>query len=92
RTAKVKVAERGQLLADDVARVAAVREALGAEGRIRIDANMGWNVDEAERALHALSEFDLESAEQPCASVEELAELRSRLKSWDIPIAAAESV
>jgi len=92
RTAKVKVAERGQLLADDVARVAAVREALGAEGRIRIDANMGWNVDEAERALHALSEFDLEYAEQPCASVEELAELRSRLKSWDIPIAADESV
>lgn len=92
RTAKVKVAESGQSLADDVARVAAVRAAMGPEGRIRVDANMGWNVDEAERALHALSEFDLEYAEQPCASVEELAELRSRLKKWDIPIAADESV
>ena len=92
RTAKVKVAERGQSLADDIARVAAVREQMGPEGRIRIDANMGWNVDEAERALHALSEFDLEYAEQPCASVEELAELRTRLKKWDIPIAADESV
>ena len=39
RTAKVKVAEPGQRLADDVARVRAVREALGAEGRIRVDAN-----------------------------------------------------
>jgi O-succinylbenzoate synthase len=92
RTAKIKVAERGQSLADDIARVAAVRAAMGPEGRIRVDANMGWNVDEAERALHALSEFDLEYAEQPCASVEELAELRSRLRKWDIPIAADESV
>lgn len=92
RTAKVKVAERGQTLGDDIARVAAVRSAMGPEGRIRIDANMGWNVNEAERALHALSEFDLEYAEQPCVSVEELAELRSRLRKWDIPIAADESV
>ena len=92
RTVKVKVAERGQTLADDVARVAAVREALGAEGRVRVDANGAWNLDEAERALHALAEFDLEYAEQPCASVEELGELRRRLADWDIPIAADESV
>ncbi len=92
RTAKVKVAERGQGLADDVARVRAVREAMGPEGRVRVDANGGWNVDEAERALHALSEFDLEYAEQPCASVDELAELRRRLADWDIPVAADESV
>ena len=92
RTAKVKVAEPGQVLADDVARVRAVREAMGPEGRVRIDANGGWNVDEAERALHALAEFDLEYAEQPCASVDELAELRRRVKYMDIPIAADESV
>lgn len=92
RTAKVKVAEPGQRLADDVARVRAVRAAMGAEGRIRIDANGGWNVDEAEHALHALAEFDLEYAEQPCASVEELAELRRRVKYMGIPIAADESV
>ena len=92
RTAKVKVAEPGQRLADDVARVRAVREALGVEGRIRIDANGVWNVDEAEHAIHALAEFDLEYVEQPCGSVEELAELRRRVKYMGIPIAADESV
>jgi O-succinylbenzoate synthase len=92
RTAKVKVADPGQALADDVARVRAVREALGPEGRVRIDANAAWNVDEAERALHALAEFDLEYAEQPCATVDELAELRTRVKYMGIPIAADESV
>lgn len=92
RTAKVKVAETGQTLADDVARVRAVRAAMGVEGRVRIDANGGWNVDEAEHAAHALAEFDLEYLEQPCASVDELAELRDRLADWDLPIAADESV
>lgn len=92
RTAKVKVAEAGQLLSDDVERMRAVREAMGPEGRIRIDANGAWNVDEAERALHALAEFDLEYAEQPCSSVDELAELRRRVKYMGIPIAADESV
>ena len=92
RTAKVKVAEPGQLLADDVARVRAVRETMGPEGRIRIDANGAWNVDAAEHAIHALAEFDLEYVEQPCASVDELAELRARVKYMGIPIAADESV
>ena len=92
RTVKVKVAERGQTLADDVARVRAVRERLGPAGRIRVDANGGWNVDEAEHAAHALAPFDLEYLEQPCASVPELAELRSRVKDWQLPIAADESV
>lgn len=92
RTAKVKVAERGQTLADDVARVRAVREAMGPEGRVRIDANGAWNIDEAEHAVHALAEFDLEYVEQPCGSVDELAELRRRVKYMGIPIAADESV
>jgi O-succinylbenzoate synthase len=92
RTVKVKVAEPGQVLADDVARVAEARSALGPEGRIRIDANGGWNVDEAEHAIHALARFDLEYVEQPCASVHELAELRTRVKYMGIPVAADESV
>ncbi|WP_449407641.1 o-succinylbenzoate synthase [Microbacterium maritypicum] len=92
RTAKVKVAEPGQSLVDDVARVRAVREVLGPEGRIRIDANGLWNVDEAEHAVHALAEFDLEYVEQPCATVPELAELRTRVKYMGIPVAADESV
>lgn len=92
RTAKVKVAEPGQALADDVARVRAAREALGPEGRIRLDANGAWNVDEAEHAVHAMAEFDLEYVEQPCASVPELAELRRRIKYMGIPVAADESI
>ena len=92
RTAKVKVAEAGQTLADDIARVRAVRAEMGPEGRIRIDANAGWNVDEAERAIHALAPFDLEYAEQPCETIDELAELRERIAYLDIPIAADESV
>ncbi|MFP3467361.1 o-succinylbenzoate synthase [Leifsonia sp. SIMBA_070] len=92
RTAKVKVAEPGQTLSDDIARVRAVREALGPEGRIRIDANTLWNLDEAEHAIHALAPFDLEYVEQPCATVDELAELRRRIGYMGIPVAADESV
>lgn len=92
RTAKVKVAEAGSDLAGDIARVAAVRAALGPEGRIRIDANAAWNLDEAEHALRALSPYDLEYAEQPCASVAELAELQRRLRDLRVPIAADESI
>lgn len=92
RTAKVKVAEPGQTLSDDVARVRAVREVMGPEGRIRVDANGAWNVDEAEHAVHALGEYDLEYVEQPCATVAELTDLRRRVKYMGIPVAADESV
>ncbi|MDP3950026.1 o-succinylbenzoate synthase [Microbacterium sp.] len=92
RTVKIKVADPGQTLSDDIARVRAVRDALGPEGRVRIDANGAWNVDEAEHAIHALAGFDLEYAEQPCATVDELAELRTRVKYMGIPIAADESI
>lgn len=79
RTAKVKVAERGQSLADDIARVRAVREAMGDDALVRIDANGGWSVDEAVAGLQALAEFGLDYAEQPCMSVPELVEVRRRL-------------
>ncbi len=89
RTAKVKVAEPGQSLDADVARVAAVREALGPEGRVRVDANGGWSVDEAVHAIGVLGAFDLEYVEQPVASVEDLLLVRKRV---DVPIAADESI
>jgi len=92
RTVKIKVAELGQTLADDAARVSEARQVLGAEGRIRIDANGAWSVDAAERAIHALAEYDLEYVEQPCATVAELAQLRARIAYMDVPIAADESV
>lgn len=93
-TAKVKVAEPGQTLADDLNRVAAVRDALGPGGRIRVDANGAWDVDQAAAALTRLSRFELEYAEQPCCTVDELAALRVALAraGLDVPIAADESI
>jgi o-succinylbenzoate synthase len=94
RTAKVKVAERGQSLAQDAARLEAVRDALGAQGKIRIDANGGWSVDESLRAARQLARFELEYLEQPCATVDELTDLRRRLArlGLNVPIAADESI
>jgi o-succinylbenzoate synthase len=87
RTAKVKVAEPGQRLADDVDRVNAVRELLPT---VRVDANGGWSVDEAAAAAAALTvDGPLEYLEQPCGTIDELAELRRRI---DVPIAADESI
>ncbi len=94
RTAKVKVAERGQSLDDDLARVAEVRRVMGPDARVRVDANGGWSVDDALWALDALSRHGLEYAEQPCATVEELAALRIALarNGIDVPVAADESI
>ena len=91
RTVKVKVAEPGQSEADDLARVAAVRDALGADGQVRVDANATWDVDTAVARLRALDREagGLEYAEQPCPTVEDLAQVRRRL---DVRIAADESV
>ncbi len=90
-TAKVKVAEKGQTLADDVERVEAVRDAIGPQGKVRVDANGGWSVDEAISAIAALNiaAHGLEYVEQPCASVEDLAAVRRKV---GVPIAADESI
>jgi O-succinylbenzoate synthase len=90
-TAKVKVADPGSSLADDLGRVEAVRDALGPAGLIRVDANGAWSVDEA---VAAIAELDraaggLEYVEQPCAAVEDLAAVRRRVA---VPIAADESI
>lgn len=90
---KIKVAERGQSLGDDVARVSAVREALP-NAAIRVDANGGWDIAQAVEALGKLSAVELEYAEQPVPTIEGLAEVRRRLAAAGTPvlIAADESV
>ena len=86
-TAKVKVAEPGQTLAEDVARVNAVRASVP---RVRVDANGGWSVDEAVTAARALTaDGPVEYLEQPCRTVAELAQVRRRV---DVPVAADESI
>lgn len=84
----MKVAEKGQSLAEDVARVRAVRQFVP---RVRIDANGGWTVDEATEALTAmLADGPLEYVEQPCATVPELVEIRRR--GLGVRVAADESI
>jgi O-succinylbenzoate synthase len=91
RTAKVKVAERGQTPDEDVARVEAVRDALGPGGRIRVDANGAWDVGTAITRIRALDRAagGLEYVEQPCRTVADLATVR---RAVDVPIAADEAV
>ncbi|MDR6172324.1 o-succinylbenzoate synthase [Curtobacterium sp. SORGH_AS_0776] len=91
-TAKVKVAEPGTIIDDDVARVAEVRRVMGPSAAVRVDANGLWSVDSAAEALERLAPFDLQYAEQPCRTVPELAELRQRIAGLGVPIAADESV
>ncbi len=90
-TAKVKVAEPGQDVAAEQARLEAVRAALGPGGRIRIDANGAWDVETALDRLRLLDRAagGLEYVEQPCARVEDLAAVRRRTH---VPVAADESI
>lgn len=112
-TVKVKVAESGQQLDDDVARVAAVLQARPG-ARVRVDANGAWSVAEAAHAVRVLDQAvraadasrapgtgpvaldgpGLEYVEQPCATVDELVELRVRLArdGVSVDVAADESI
>ena len=91
RTAKVKVAEPGQTVADEIARLEAVRDAIGPGGAIRIDANGLWDVDTALARLAVLDRAagGLEYAEQPVPTVADLAAVR---RATHVPIAADESI
>jgi O-succinylbenzoate synthase len=95
-TFKVKVAESGAALADDLSRVATVRAALSEAGvrdpRIRLDANGAWTVSQARRAARMFAaEFGsvLDYFEQPCRTTTELAELRYRLVDDDVAVRIA---
>jgi len=90
-TAKVKVADPGSSLAEDVARLEAVRDAMGPQARIRVDANAAWSRVEALAAIPVLDRAagGLEYVEQPVATLEDLAAVR---RGVDVPIAADELV
>jgi len=89
RLVKMKVG--GHPLSEDVDRVAAVRETVGPEVEIAIDANQLWSLDEAERAIGELSRFDLHWIEEPLRAddLQGHAELRTRI---DVPIALGENL
>lgn len=91
RTAAVEVADPAHSVADDVARIAAVRDALGPDGVIRCDARGRWTVEEAVSAIPVLDRAagGLEFVQQPCMSTAELAAVRRRV---DVRIAIHESL
>ncbi|MBU3059922.1 o-succinylbenzoate synthase [Nocardia sp. NEAU-G5] len=90
-TAKVKVADHPESLSEDLARVEAVRAALGPGGAVRIDANAVWDVDTAVANIERIDRAagGLEYVEQPCRTIEELAAVRRRVH---VRIAADESI
>lgn len=91
QTAKVKVADHPESRSEDLARVEAVREGLGPNGLIRVDANGAWNPDTAIETIRLLDKAagGLEYVEQPCPTIEELAQVRRQV---DVRIAADESI
>lgn len=91
RTAKVKVADHPDSLAEDMSRLEAVRDALGTDGAIRVDANGVWDVHTAVSVIRQLDKVagGLQYVEQPCRTIEELAEVRRKVS---VRIAADESI
>lgn len=98
-TVKIKVAQAGESTDEDLARVRAVRAWFERNGlqqpKIRVDANGGWSIEEALRVIETVAaEGHIDYAEQPCATVDELVEVRSQLMRRGIfaRIAADESI
>lgn len=70
---------------DDVELVREIRAAIGPDRELRLDANMGWRLETARRALELLEPFDVANVEEPVASFADMAELR---RSTSIPFSA----
>jgi O-succinylbenzoate synthase len=94
-TFKVKVADSSpDSLASDELRVKAVRttlDRLGIEGKIRIDVNGQWNLDEATQAILTLEQAagGLDYIEQPCSTISDLIALKNKMQNWTQPIQIA---
>jgi o-succinylbenzoate synthase len=76
-------------LPEDEVRVGAVRDAIGRDALLRVDANGAWSVDEAIERIERLAPYGIEFVEQPCRSLAELAAVRT---SCGVRIAADESI
>lgn len=88
RAVKIKV---GHPLEEDLERVAAVREVIGPERLLMVDANQRWDLPAALRAMEALTRFDLQWIEEPLLAddLEAHAELRREI---DVPVAIGENL
>lgn len=88
RVMKVKVGIEPE---EDVARVRAVREAVGPDVRLGVDANGGWSTSIAIRTIRRLIEFDIFFAEQPVAPLD-VAWMADVRRNVTVPVMADESV
>jgi O-succinylbenzoate synthase len=90
---KIKVAEPGQTLQDDIDRIHQVREHYP-DARIRLDANGNWDIETALKIAKTIYQENvpLEYLEQPVRTIAEMAELKLKLQEFNIKIAADESV
>jgi O-succinylbenzoate synthase len=90
---KIKVAEAGQTLQDDLDRIHQVREHYP-DVRIRLDANGNWDIETALKIAKIIYQENvpLEYLEQPVRTIAEMAELKLKLQEFNIKIAADESV
>ncbi|MBW1881988.1 MAG: o-succinylbenzoate synthase [Deltaproteobacteria bacterium] len=88
---KLAVSSRARAIEPDLERVAALREAVGSEARLRLDANEAWTRGGAQSALRALADFDIDYVEQPVARGD-LEGLRVLDREGPIPVAADEAL
>ena len=89
---KVKVAEPGQTTIDDVSRLSRIRQLVGPDVTIRVDANGAWEVAEAEANLFMFRAFGIDYVEQPVKNLEDMVKIRRRLNGTGIRVAADESL
>jgi len=84
---KIKLGKNGET---DVLRIKAIREAVGDEIPLRIDANQGWDIEEAITTLKSLAQFNIQHCEEPIPrwAFMQLSRIR---KESPIPIMSDES-
>lgn len=88
RTLKLKI---GKDAKDDLNRIRAVRGAVGAEVKLRLDANQGYSLATAVRTLSRAAAYEIEAIEQPTVAWD-LTALRRVQEATDVPVMADESV
>lgn len=84
---KVKLGENGER---DIERIRAIREAIGNEIPLRLDANQGWGTDEAIRVLQALEPHNIQFCEEPIPRWDFM-DLRKVRQQSGIPVMGDES-
>lgn len=87
-TFKIKVGDNFKY---DIDRVKFIREAIGKEGKIRLDANQGWNAKEAIYVINKLADYDIELVEQP-VKADDINGLKIVKDNVNIPVMADESL